>query len=242
MVNTYFRLILMFLIGCHGLAIAQSKTVLSTDSAALQYAVKFFNAEIKDQSRLYNGRAYNFLPGYEGEAYFLSRTFDKSGTVIFDGVIYDNIPLTFDVFRQKLITVLPDQVTLISLANEKIERFKVYDHSFIHSQIAVANNDNQLESGFFDQLYNGKSKILVKRIKTAYVVSATAKNQLVDKDRYFVEREGKFYRFSSARNLISFFEHRKKEIQKKLREQNILFRENPEQIMVLIATYNDSLN
>jgi hypothetical protein len=223
---------------------AQSKTELSTGNLALQSAVQFFNTEIKDQSRLYNGREYNYFIGYEGTAYFPQRAFDNSGAVVFDGVNYQDVPLMLDAYSQKLITLLRDKVTVISLANDKIERFKLHGHYFTNTQIIVTNDHNQVQVGFFDQLYSGKSKIFVKREKIMQEISTreTTKKHFIDKDRYFVEKDGKFYRFSTARNLLSFFADKRKEIQRYLRGQNIVFRENPEQIMVLIATYYDSLN
>jgi hypothetical protein len=244
MTNRYFRFMVAVFLCYGGIATAQSKTAFQPGDAALQNAVQFFNTEIKDQSRLYNGREYNFFVGYEGIAYFPTRTFDNSGSIVFDGVSYENVPLMLDVFKQKVITLLPDQSTKISLSNEKIERFKLYGHQFINTEIVVTNDHNEMIASFFDQLYVGKSKVYVRRAKILQEISTTqtTKRHFIDKNSYFVEREGKFYRFSSARNLLSFFSDKKKEIQRHLREQNVQYKEDPERVMVLIATYYDSLN
>lgn len=226
---------------CYGGAVAAQSNAINPDT---QYVRTFFDKEIKDQSRLYNGREYNFIVGYEGLAYYPTRVFDNNGTIIFDGVLYQNVSLMLDVYQQKVITLLRDQTTKIALATDKVSSFKLHGHQFVNSQIKIANRNDDTISGYFDQLYMGKTKIYVQRSKILQEISSnqTTKKYFIDKNSFFVEKDGKFYRFNSARNLLSFFADKRKLIQRYLREQNVQYKENPESIMVMIATYYDSLN
>lgn len=243
MLFLYKRLLLIGLISCYGLVGAQVKIDSSSEDPALLQANQFFTSAIKDQTRLYNGREYNFYLGFEGVAYFQTRLFDEKAGLIFDDVKYENVPLILDLYKQKLITILQNPVVKLELATEKVTSFNLYGHYFINTEMVVENNKKEVVSGFFDQLYLKKSKILVKRTKTLQekVGSQTLKKQFVDKNFYYLEKAGKIYQFNGEKKLLALFDDKKNEVRRYLKETNIKFKENPEEAIIKMITYYDKL-
>lgn len=238
-----FGLLLIGFICCFSAAVAQIKAEGPNQDPAFSNANQFFASAIKDQARLYNGREYNFYFGFEGLAYFQARAFDEKGSIVFDGVKFDQVPLLLDLFKQKLVTMLPNHVAKLELSSEKISSFTLYDHHFINTQFTVANNKNVLISGFIDQLYIGKCKILVKREKKVHETSNMQglKKFFVDKSSYFLEKQGKVYQFASEKSLLVLLADKKNEMKRYLKENNIKFKNDPERTMVMIVAYYDKL-
>ncbi|MDQ7948240.1 MAG: hypothetical protein REI78_03610 [Pedobacter sp.] len=238
MTKLFYRFSLIFCFFYGPVALAQINV---PQDPSLLRANQFFNATIGDQARLYNGREYNFYFGLEGMAYFQSRLFDEKAQVVFDGVYYERIPLIFDLFKQKLITLLPSPIIKMELAMERVKSFTLYQHAFIHTELTVINRDNEKVTGFFDQIYLGKTKIFVKRTKRVHETVGTQamKKYFTDKNFFFLQLKDKIYEFNGESNFFALFGERKNDLKKYLKQQKVKFRDDPEQAMVMVAAYYD---
>jgi hypothetical protein len=99
-----------------------------------------------------------------------------------------------------------------------------------------------MKPGFYDELYNGKSQVLVKRSKDIQTItSGTAENYFDLTTKYFFKKNHIYYSISSQGSLINILKDRKKELQQYIRANQIKFRSDPEEAMVKIASYYDHL-
>jgi len=210
-----------------------------------QQAVLNFNKGIGQQSRLYNGPAYDFYPfNSETSAYFNDlRTFDR-GTVFYDGFRFTNIPLLYDLYKDLVITILPDSVSKYSLISERVTDFYHLDHHFVRVVPDSLSAKNGLSAGFYDLTYDGKLKILVKRYKTISetIDSREYRKFFVPGVTYFLEKDNAYYRVNSESAFLSLFPARKKELQRYLKSKNIKFRKTPELALQTLANYYDNLS
>ena len=156
----------------------------------LENTVLNFYSAIGEQSRLYNGPEYNFYdPTIKGNAYFADAVNFANGTVEYDGFIYNDVPMMYDIYKDVVAVLLPNKSAKFKLLSGRVQYFELLDHRFIY--IEGATEGKNLNRGFYDQLYKGKTEILVKRAKSIQGtsgVSGTVENYFTAKKEIFVKK------------------------------------------------------
>jgi len=238
------RLIHVFYLNilCLSIVHAQLSPQDSTLSSPIRKAESFFNTSIKQQSRLYNG---TFFQGYgsivNGSANFQDLTTFIIGDVIYDGFRFNGIPLMYDLYEDKVITQL-SRLAMYSLVSEKVSDFYINQHHFKFVHV-IDTTTSVIKSGFFDFIFDGRSKILVKRKKTMQpsLENANYRYYFVSKTLYYLEKDHTYYVIKNKNSFLNYFKDKKSELKKHLKESQINFRKNPEEAMILLATYYESL-
>lgn len=212
--------------------------------AGFSAAEAFFNKEIKQQSLLYNGRSYEgHLKAVSGSPYFQSNPDFTSGTIVYNGFSYRGVPIKYDIYEDKVISLLANGVSMFSLINEKVSDFYLYQHHFIYINVADTTVNSPLKKGFYDLIYNGKSKILAKRSATMQTTTSTygVENYFVHKAAYVLQKDNKYYKISNESSFLNLFKEKKAELKQHLRASNVKFKKDPEQAMTILITYYESL-
>ena len=222
---------------------AQIKAVSSTENASLKNAETYFNQTLGQQTRLYNGKEYQFYFGLEGLAYFKDANFDQKGWVNYDGFNFENVPLLYDIYKDLLVSLLPNGITKYSLLSEKVEAFELHNRHFIRIDIDKLNYKVPFQTGFFEVLYDGKSKIFAKRYNVLQETAGTQalRKYFIEKNAYYLKKGDAYSSFSSERTFLNLFKERKKELQRYLKENKIKFKNDMEYAAVQLVTYYDSL-
>jgi hypothetical protein len=217
----------------------------SSQQSALSSAVTLYNTSIGEESGLYNGpEYYSHDPTVKGNAYFMDVNAFASGAVYYDGSYYRGVPMLYDLYDDAVVVLLYNHFTKYSLLKYRVKSFDFLGHHFININTDTIDNKAGLKSGYYDQLYNGKSEILAKRSKSIQTNSAGT----MGADRYFspdndfyLRKNHIYYKISGQRELLSALQDKKKELQQYIKANQIKFRSNPEEAMVKIATYYDHL-
>ena len=107
-----------------------------------------------EQSPLYNGSEYieytfTFL---EGDPFFGSASW-VNGNINFDGLTFHEVPMLYDIVKDQVVIKDFQKAFKIILRSDKIQQFTLSGHTFIR---LPHDNSNQIKTGFYDQLYNGK--------------------------------------------------------------------------------------
>lgn len=221
---------------------------IKADSSSQQVAFNaprtFFNKGIKQQSWLYNGPAYDGAqPRISGSPYFNTEAGFTSGTLRYDGFVYQSIPLKYDIYEDKLVSVLANGISMFSLIPEKVSDFYLYQHHFKYIKADDALLNSPLKSGYYDMIYEGKIKLLAKR--EARVQSTTSnfgfENFFVQKTNYFLEKDNTYYRISNESSFLKLFKEKRAELKQHLKAQKVKFKKDPEQAMKILVAHYESL-
>jgi hypothetical protein len=214
-------------------------------SYAYNHAVGVFYSALKEESPLYNGPEYYFYdPTVTGNAYFADVKSFTRGSVFYDGAEYKGVPMLYDLYSDNVAVLLFNNFLKFSLIKEKVKYFDFLDHHFININTdTIGENKSGIKSGFYDQIYKGKTPILVKRsksIQTSSGLSGVERYFLAATDFYL--KKGKtYYKFSSQGDLLDIFKDQKKPIQQYIKSNQIKYKANPEEAMVRIVSYYDHL-
>src|SRR5258708_33877954 len=164
----------------------------SLQTSITQTAANFYKA-VGQQSRLYNGHEYlpydrhikgNALFPYGVESW-------EPGDVNYDGVVYKNVPMMYDIFKDVVVVLLYNKFSMYSLLANKVHDFTFDNHHFVRVETDSLNNNNSgITSGFYDQLYGGKIEALAKRVKTIQ----NSSNTTTTIETYFISANEYYFR------------------------------------------------
>jgi hypothetical protein len=206
------------------------------------HAGDVYNPFIEKQSRLYNGTehlGYSFK--IKGHAYFLQREL-QTGSVVYDGLEFVNVLMLYDLLKDQVVIQHFNGFSKIALVPEKVSAFTLNGHHFIRLTGDSLSN-SPIITGFYDELYTGRSKVLGKRGK---IIEETIKDEVerefIQLDLFFIQKDSTYYPVKSYKSLLTILKDRSKEVKQYLRKNRIRYRKGPENAILKATVYYDSLN
>ncbi len=217
---------------------------VKNEELAIQHARNIYMGSLAEQAGIYSGPEYIGYPhrAKEGHPFFLSSDVQK-GDIRYDGVLYEAVSMWYDLARKEVVVRYSDDFSKISLHKERISDFSISGHHFINIQ-----NDSEksnLDNGIYDQIYNGKSQILVQRSKSFRKDTDSDGiwiNFSAQKTNIFI-RTGEIYKsVSSQKSVLNALRKFEKEILAYLKQSKIKFRKEREKAIIIMAAHYDELN
>lgn len=225
-------------------SIAQVKNEVNPEQLTVHNAASVYFQSLGEQSGVYRGTEYTGYPFRLKSGHQFFESVDISyGSVFYDGVFYENVPMRFDIIKHQLVVRYVDQVSGVSLHNEKIEYFTIHNHHFIHFKENNLNSSS-LPQGFYDRVYSGGIDVLVNRSKgTLKEVSVEGNfiTILKQKNNFFLKKDGVYYPVENSGSVLKVLGSKQKEVQEFLKRSNVKFRKNPEDAIVRMVKYYDLL-
>jgi len=211
--------------------------------AATDYAKVIYFQSTNDYSNLYNGKEYIAFKKKMPEVGTLFFNSDDwaDGQVFYDGELYENVPMRLDLLHEKLL-VENKSHGQIELISEKIKFFVIDGHTFLGS-----NNNEEIKSlslGFYDLIYSGTTKVLVRRLKLAEERIETQVSMILtfkEKNTITILKNGKFYLVGNKSSALKIFEDQKNALKKFMSKNNIRYRSNREDALIKMAREYDQL-
>jgi hypothetical protein len=230
-------IVLFFFCFCQ-ISFCQVKEADSADyKMAVTRAERIYQQARGLQLALYNGPNHNGYPAsIKGLAYFISENWQK-GNVFYDGMLYENVSLKFDLVTNEVIVLHPNGFQVI-LYTPKVQYFTLADQRFIY---LVQSNSQPLVTGFYHELAKGPMTILVKRQER---IIESVNGLIIEKsfetnNQYYIVKEGRPLLIKSLEDILQYTGNKRKIIRKELRNNSLNFRKNKEAAVTLIAvTYN----
>jgi len=226
-----------------GSTYAQGSNPGSPATLALTNSKLNYNKQIDYQSRLFNGVKYvEYEAGFTGNAYYQGSEF-QNANLHYDGVDFYSVPILYDLYKQMVVVKYPADQSYMSLINNKLDMFSIGSHTFI--RIDADSKQKDIETGFYELLYNGKSQFVKKHTKDIQVEKSglNIQNIFYEHTSYFLLKDGIYYPVSGKRSMLNVFKDKKKDLDAYIKANKIDFNDNQEEEgMIKVATYYDQLS
>lgn len=216
----------------------------SSQQHAFNNAVSLLSTSLGEQSPLYNGPEYYFYdPTIKGNAYFMEVNSFTTGAVSYDGHSFVGVQMLYDLFSDNVAVLLYNHFTKFYLLKEKTKSFDFLGHHFVNINTDTVNNKSAIKSGYYDELYNGKTEVLVKRSKSVQTTSGIGglEKYYSPSTDYYLRKNKIYYSVSSQGDMLDILKDKKKDLQQYIKANKIKFRKDPEDAMVKIASYYDHI-
>ncbi|WP_306551314.1 hypothetical protein [Daejeonella sp.] len=233
---------IVFLCFGHEVSFGQTQTEKDSHQLAIKNTVSRYYKSLGEQSGIYHGPAYIGYP-YQlsnGHQFFESPNLTQ-GTIFYNGMLYQDIPMWYDLVKDEVVVQNIDSLSMISLHNERIDYFSLLGHYFIKIS---QDSSSSLSTGFYDQIYKGKTEVLVRRYKgTLEDVSTEGifTKILKQKNEIYLKKEGKYFSVLSSGSVLKVLGNKQKEILSHLKKNAIKFKKDPEKAIVMMVSYYDQL-
>jgi len=236
--------IVWIFIGISSTAFCQETNDEALSSKALSKAFYEYDHYFGKNLSLYTGKQYNDKYGSVGSHQYFLDDYWEQGSVVFDGQFYDSIYLKFDIYNDELLVEYFSEKGLamtLMLYSAKINGFQLQGHTFIRLQTDSATT---LKTGFYDQLFIGENLSAYARRQKEIVRTSgtnTLKDDFVQKDKYFLMKDGLYYSVNKRGSIIRVLEDHKKEVKRFIKLNKLYFQSERDRDLTLVARYYESL-
>jgi hypothetical protein len=131
-----------------------------------------------------------------------------------------------------------NQTFRIRLVEDKLTSFDLAGHHFLRLADDSAHR-LPYGSGFYEQVYAGKTAVMAKRKKKREERYANAEFSALftQDDHFFIVKDGIYYPVDSKKTVLNTFQDKKKELRQYMRKNHISFRPSPEDGILKSAEY-----
>jgi hypothetical protein len=202
----------------------------------------YYNA-IGSELALSNGTLYHeFTPSDtdQGIPYFGTDEFTE-GTIYYDGIYFENVPLLYDIVHDKVITSLSTSINKLELISGKIKFFEINGHRFL--SLIIQENTSKTQVGFVELLHDGKLKLYVKWQKERKKITESGEMQIQyeDQNRIYVNKGNKFFDVKTKSSLLQLMEDKRKEVLKFIRENHLDFKGHQIESSLKVISFYESM-
>ncbi len=178
-------------------------------AAASKKAIALYTTGIAGQSHLYNGNAYiEYQQQKEEHPYFIDEWID--GSVVYENELYQNVPLLYDINKDRLITDHQYNINKIQLISSKVKSFTLKQHQFVNLM------ESGIPPGFYELLYDGKTKVYAqwKKILQETITNQSIERRFDNKNGYYIFKDGKMIQVKSKKSVLHVFADQKSALRK----------------------------
>ena len=210
---------------------------------SVNQAKKAYYQKIQGQAHLYNGSDYLEYSSVSDEhPYYITDDWSL-GTINYGHEVYETVPILYDISADKVITEHYYNSNKMQLVSEMISSFTIQNRIFIR----IIKNDPSIPSvstGFYEVLKDGLTKVYARRTKAFQkrISSDQYSIYFEEKNRYYIYKNKGYYEVASKSSTLQVLGDKKDEVKKFIKSNHIKFKTNPENSIVAIVTYYDSLN
>lgn len=214
----------------------------------------FYKDAIKNSLAVYEKFAFEKADLYSGYQYVRpEQTSDDEhpyfesddwvpGTVEYDGQVFENVPLLYDIRNDKVVTEHYLNASEIEFIPEKLDGFTMAGHRFKKIKNETVGNSLP-RSDYYEILYDGATRAIAMRKKNS--LRTTSSSQVVvlfeKRTRYFMFKNGRFFPVKSKASVLKLLSDEKKALKQFLSSQKIRFKNNVETSIAKMAEHYDTL-
>ncbi len=242
--NALKMLFTWIFLGISAAALCQETTSEALSSKALSKAFYEYDNYFGKNLSLYTGKQYNDKYGQIGDHQFFMDDYWEQGSIVYGGQFYDSIYLKFDIFNDVvLVEYFSDKglTMTLMLHSPMISSFTLQGHGFVRIETDSAA---PIKTGFYDQLFVGSNLSLYARRQKEIVRTSgsnTLKDDFVQKDKYFLLKDGIYYPVNKRGSVVHVLEDHKKEVKHFMKSNRLYYRTEKDRDLTVVARYYESL-
>lgn len=216
--------------------------VLAINTVKAQDAAADYASFAAGQAVIFHGKEQlKYSTSIKNHPYLKSDKY-VPGNLCFEGILYDDVKMRLDLYKNELLLLSPDERYNIVLPSDRVDfaHFHGY-HIFYHDP---EGKENSLPEGYYLRLHDGRCTVLEK---PSCAFSKQIKGLEVEESfdqsvKYYIQKEGAYYPVGSKGSVLKVFKERKKELARYIKQEKLDFRHAREEAIVAVAREYERLN
>jgi hypothetical protein len=204
-------------------------------------AVAVYDKTVSINKHLYNGSEYtDFDHRIKGDPFYKSLVF-ATGTIVYDGILYNDVQLFYDIWNDAVVIKNYNGLPLL-LVKEKISAFSLAGDSFV--RISEDSMGTATQSGFYEVLYNGNTKLFARHKKTVVdrLNLQYTESVFEQTDSYYILKDDVLYQANDKRSALNIMKDKKNELAKFIHQNKVKFKKDKRNAFIKTVAFYDSLN
>jgi hypothetical protein len=208
--------------------------------ALSQTPVKTIKSDtLLDNQTLYNGKIWRNLYYLVMEDQFLFSKEYLPGNLTIRDKPFSNVLLKYDIFNDELLTPV-DSGRILQLNKELIDSFSILFQSREYHFIKMTEDTLKTTKSFFNVLYNGKTKLLLKYEKKIDKLSVDGKfDKFYQINRLYVVSKEKLYPMSGKGDLFKLFPKDKIQLKDFMKKNKLRISEKEPESFIPVIRFHD---
>ncbi len=196
------------------------------------------------EAPIYNGKIYRPFLKLESSshAFFLNNQY-LSGSLVYEGLNYQNLNLMYDLVNDQLILLNFDKTGGIIVPKELVSSFFIDKHHFINIKSDVLNKKD-ISPGYYQLLYQGEINLLARKTKKIdEIISPEGiKYSISQQDKYYLFKDSAYHHIRNQKDLLQILRSNPDQNLSFLKKEKLDFKKNNEGAMVKLLNFYDSKN
>ncbi len=166
----------------------------------------------------------------------------QKGSVFYDGILYGDLDLVYDLVNEQVVINDPYNIYKISLINEQVDRFTIGSHPFIHLRDSL--NASAPRVGFYEELCQGRTTLLKREKKVVQedLTSGEIRRFIIHTTSYYLKKGQTYYAVNNKRSLLHALNDQSGEVKKFIRKNDLSMRRDEENTLIKVsAWYNNKV-
>ena len=221
----------------------RDKDSLVNRGVAYSNTLEFYHQYLAPESGLYRGSQYADYAYLikDGHPFFDDGHMQK-GSVFYDGILYGDLDLVYDLVNEQVVINDPYNIYKISLINEQVDRFTIGSHPFIHLRDSL--NASAPRVGFYEELCQGRTTLLKREKKVVQedLTSGEIRRFIIHTTSYYLKKGQTYYAVNNKRSLLHALNDQSGEVKKFIRKNDLSMRRDEENTLIKVsAWYNNKV-
>jgi hypothetical protein len=206
---------------------------------ARTYVLKRYEKDINGQSRINNGSQYKDYFSRNDEHPYFGIDDWVDGDISYDDEVYRNVPMFYDISKDKVISEHALNGSKLELINEKIKWFSLDEHRF---RRIFENESDVISPGFVEILYDGTTKVYARREKhlDEKVEPTGVIASFDERTRLYIKKGDTYYAVRKKKSVLDVFEDKKSELKTFLNKRKVTFNKDRENAIIQMAEFYDA--
>ncbi len=163
------------------------------------------------------------------------------GEIWHNQILYKNILLRYDLYRDELVVLTPGNSYNIVLEKEKVNEATIDNYRIIRHDEGIWPNIPQ--GNYLLLLHDGNYPVIRKNntIRDRKIVDRRVEYTYRIREQYYVYKDGLCHQVSNKRSLLKLFPDKRKELDTYIKQKKLNFRNDKEQSIVDIVEYYEEI-
>lgn len=209
-------------------------------------AIRQYHITVAPEVGLYRGPQYVDYDYtiQKGQPFFGADSI-RVGSVWYSGVLYEHLPMLYDVVKDQLVIKDPSNTYKIALLMDIVDSFSLDGGRFIPIRNSLA--PAYLRGGFCDRIYQGGQFVLLKRDKkfvreNLMIMSDNVRFFVDESVDFYIKKDRGYHLVNTKAQLLEVLKDRKAEVKRLIRKSKLNWRKDKERLLLAVAAYYDGAN
>ncbi|MGV3764721.1 MAG: hypothetical protein ACO1NW_01265 [Chitinophagaceae bacterium] len=220
-----------------GTVLSQQTPADSILHTAIANTAQVYLQYIGNQAPIYQGPVYlDQRASFQTGSPFYKMAQPTPGSMLYNGVLYENIPLLYDVLGQKVLTTPPgSENTLLEIDLDKVAHFTIANATFVHlRQPAPGGLYEVLQEGTKSSVYMLHRKEIKEDISGPLVEKTISAHKII-----YILKNGNLHKVTNRNALLKVYQDKRKELTGFLQQEKPAMKKDMASAAILAAKFYD---